>query len=145
MENLYLCHHGIKGQKWGIRRFQNEDGTLTEAGKKARAILQSPRRTRLAKEEAIKKNYDRYYSKYHASPVFPVAANLIRAYGSYRILDAGTRFLAATGHRKVATALKLAGAMAIGTNLGQNLRLTRRAYIDSLNPKTTPKTKRRKK
>lgn len=28
-----LFHHGIKGQKWGLRRFQNEDGTLTEAGK----------------------------------------------------------------------------------------------------------------
>lgn len=30
----YLQHHGIKGQKWGIRRYQNDDGTLTEAGKK---------------------------------------------------------------------------------------------------------------
>ena len=30
----YLEHHGIKGMKWGIRRYQNEDGTLTEAGKK---------------------------------------------------------------------------------------------------------------
>lgn len=30
----YLIHHGIKGQKWGVRRFENEDGTLTEAGKK---------------------------------------------------------------------------------------------------------------
>lgn len=30
----YLVHHGIKGQKWGIRRYQNEDGTLTEEGKK---------------------------------------------------------------------------------------------------------------
>lgn len=29
----YLVHHGIKGQKWGVRRFQNEDGTLTEEGK----------------------------------------------------------------------------------------------------------------
>lgn len=29
----YLMHHGIKGQKWYRRRFQNEDGTLTAAGK----------------------------------------------------------------------------------------------------------------
>lgn len=29
----YLQHHGIKGQKWGVRRFENEDGTLTPEGK----------------------------------------------------------------------------------------------------------------
>ena len=29
-----LSHSGIKGQKWGVRRYQNEDGTLTEEGKK---------------------------------------------------------------------------------------------------------------
>lgn len=30
----YLIHYGISGQKWGIRRYQNEDGTLTEEGKR---------------------------------------------------------------------------------------------------------------
>lgn len=30
----YIAHHGVKGQKWGVRRYQNEDGTLTDLGKK---------------------------------------------------------------------------------------------------------------
>lgn len=35
MDNTeYLVHHGIKGQKWGVRRFQNENGTLTDAGRR---------------------------------------------------------------------------------------------------------------
>lgn len=29
-----LYHHGIKGQKWGVRRYQNKDGSLTAAGKR---------------------------------------------------------------------------------------------------------------
>ena len=31
-EDLY--HHGVQGQKWGVRRYQNADGSLTPAGKK---------------------------------------------------------------------------------------------------------------
>lgn len=34
MENNELYHWGIKGMKWGVRRYQNKDGSLTPAGKK---------------------------------------------------------------------------------------------------------------
>lgn len=34
MQDDYLQHYGIKGMHWGIRRFQNADGSLTSAGKK---------------------------------------------------------------------------------------------------------------
>ena len=32
-EEEYLAHHGVKNQRWGVRRFQNYDGSLTAAGK----------------------------------------------------------------------------------------------------------------
>lgn len=33
MNYTYLVHHGIKGQKWGVRRFQYDDGSRTPSGK----------------------------------------------------------------------------------------------------------------
>ena len=39
MVNNSLQHHGVKGMKWGIRRFQNKDGSLTAAGKKRQSSM----------------------------------------------------------------------------------------------------------
>lgn len=43
----YLEHHGIKGQKWGIRRFQSKDGPLTSEGKRR----YSPEEKKAARKE----------------------------------------------------------------------------------------------
>lgn len=48
MNDLELYHHGVKGQRWGVRRYQNKDGSLTSYGKKRYA-------KELAKLEAEKK------------------------------------------------------------------------------------------
>lgn len=37
--NYELYHHGVKGMRWGVRRYQNKDGTLTPEGQKARQKL----------------------------------------------------------------------------------------------------------
>lgn len=34
MDNKILIHAGIKGMRWGVRRYQNADGSLTDAGRK---------------------------------------------------------------------------------------------------------------
>ena len=39
-EGAYLAHHGVKNQRWGVRRFQNYDGSLTEKGKRRMKTLQ---------------------------------------------------------------------------------------------------------
>lgn len=51
MDNNYLAHHGIKGQKWGVRRYQTKDGSLTAAGKKRYSKGDSKKKT--APEETV--------------------------------------------------------------------------------------------
>lgn len=43
MDNNELVHWGIKGMRWGVRRYQNKDGSLTEAGRKRVAKLDAER------------------------------------------------------------------------------------------------------
>ena len=48
-----LYHHGIKGQKWGVRRFQKKDGTLTPEGKKQDRSRDSERKPNAKLQKAI--------------------------------------------------------------------------------------------
>lgn len=54
--NEYLCHYGVSGQRWGVRRYQNPDGTYTEEGKHRRRIDEY-------KESAIDNSAIRQYAK----------------------------------------------------------------------------------
>lgn len=60
----YLAHHGILGQKWGIRRYQNEDGTITEAGKKRIARLEGKKKSQKSRYDVASKKYYNEVAKY---------------------------------------------------------------------------------
>lgn len=58
MNRNELCHHGVKGQRWGVRRFQNQDGTLTSAGRKRYAAnVSDEEKQKIVKEAALDKAY----------------------------------------------------------------------------------------
>lgn len=59
----YLEHHGIIGQKWGVRRFQNKDGSLTEEGRDRYKVGE-------AREEERKQLADEEYKKLERSNQF---------------------------------------------------------------------------
>ena len=60
MENPELKHWGVKGMKWGIRRYQNKDGSLTRAGKKRQADnLEKARQAKKAKQDEIREREEK--------------------------------------------------------------------------------------
>lgn len=56
MDNYELFHWGIKGMKWGLRRFQNKDGSLTKAGRKRYGEDESQEETSNQRKDRIMKS-----------------------------------------------------------------------------------------
>lgn len=54
-----LCHYGIKGQKWGVRRFQNSDGSYTSEGKRRAQQQEKKDPVKEMKDEDLRKAINR--------------------------------------------------------------------------------------
>lgn len=65
MDQTSLSHHGILGMKWGVRRFQRKDGSLTDAGKKRRQSDSEE-----TKEETVEERRARVLKSSNASEIY---------------------------------------------------------------------------
>lgn len=89
-EENYLEHHGIRGQKWGIRRFQNKDGTLTAAGKKRKTEeddVQTKKKQTEGNDSQARKGLSKGQKAAIAIGATAVAAGLA-AYGGHKLNEA---------------------------------------------------------
>jgi hypothetical protein len=116
-ESDELEHHGILGQKWGVRRYQNADGTLTEEGKKKYSedayevkILKSKNTNNLSNDEL---------------EILNQRLKLEQEYKSYTSKGESytKKFLAEAGGKVVGTALT-ASAIYLGTKYATNVMKT---------------------
>ena len=82
MDEKVLTHHGIKGQRWGVRRFQNADGTLTPAGKRHYGVGKAAGKSypsydemqATVKQKSMEKAYDKALDRKDKSDI----ANLVK-------------------------------------------------------------------
>lgn len=93
-----IYHYGIKGQKWGVRRYQNEDGSLTAAGRKRQQKLTaSNREATIAKGTTLYRVSDSSKSDTSSGKIY-VSANketgdfYVNALGSNKIYKTGKAY-----------------------------------------------------
>ena len=85
---LYLAHHGIKGQRWGVRRFQNKDGTLTQQGKERYANDNNDtNNTDDDKSISLKEKATDFYGEHEKAIKIgaAVAVTSLAIYGGYKL------------------------------------------------------------
>lgn len=104
--SVSLSHHGVKGQRWGVRRFQNPDGTLTDKGRKHYEKALAKEKRKQVSSDAIRGTLERQHP-------FAVAASV--ALGATYAAMLGVASAAAPG-AVVAGAAIAAAISGVGTH-----------------------------
>lgn len=131
----YLAHHGILGMRWGVRRYQNEDGSLTPAGKQRvnKATQYEEDASSLSQEELNQrlnrlrqeKEYNRLNEEARIANMTPdeLRAKEAREYGEKFARDTGRKIL--EGARdSVIQGLTEGGKQFISTSVNSALKAT---------------------
>lgn len=154
IQNGELVHAGVKGMRWGVRRYQNPDGSLTEAGKKRYArATKTMDEVATSYSKATGKTKEETVTRLNSldGPSRESRNQLVKgtvAGAAYKILG---REASARGHKKVGHTLSILGNVRLLQGVGGVVQERRyykaRKAVEKLlknNTKTdgaTPKTK----
>lgn len=107
-----LYHWGVKGMKWGVRRYQNVDGTLTRAGKKRydKAVDTMDKIVEKRYKNAPGADKEQYREKLNKMTMKDVKVDRARkSLGTMSIFAVEATIFAATGKRGIANLISAAG------------------------------------
>jgi hypothetical protein len=94
MSEIYISHHGVKGQKWGVRRYRNKDGSLTDAGRDRLS-----RKLRNDRERVLKRTNSLQLSKKHKKMTTSEVSRVITNDDKKMINDARKKWLDSTDEK----------------------------------------------
>lgn len=126
VESNYIQHYGVLGMKWGVRRYQNKDGTLTAAGKQRLDKYKSAQETRLTKHYArleravdngLKKNPDSITMKAEKAQIKAIVNIEKKEISNLTLKDMKKERLEAGG-AAIAGTLATAGGIASAATMG---------------------------
>ena len=117
----FLAHYGVKGQKWGVRNYQNEDGSLTPEGRRRYGIIYGSQMDNIASvlkrrnltdehRETLKKEYADLKNLAERSHTRRTIRKAALAVGAAHLLTGGmsTKLIAKAGSLTVNGAIKAA-------------------------------------
>ena len=111
-DNLY--HHGIKGQKWGVRRFQNKSGSLTPAGRKRYDDDGPSQKKEVTKGASAKGEKER-------SKLAETGKLFAKTFAMNIVTDMATNAMISSGHAEVGKMLKTGANLYSWYYLGSGL------------------------
>lgn len=108
MSDNYLYHHGILGQHWGIRRFQNEDGSRTSLGRKHDRELERKLSKKNTEEKSTKKERNKLTDnqKTVLKTAAVIGATVVLSYGSKKMHTVAKSYLRDNGKNIAVSVLK---------------------------------------
>lgn len=123
----YLAHHGIKGQKWGIRRYQNADGSLTAQGK-ARYLTSDGKWTSTAKKETSLLDRARYEKNQGMRPGEIRGPLTSRHLNKILNIEQNTADINKNGYHNLAGIVTNRGTVSIGLKKDKTTKLNPKDY-----------------